>query len=107
MIHPSAKVDKTCVIGPNVVIGENCVIGQGCRIYNSTILSNTIIKGYCLIEGSIIGWKNQIGNWVRINGLSVTGEDVIISNEVLLTGIMVLPHKSIGQNYTQQGTVVM
>ena len=26
IIHPTAKVDTTAVIGPDVVIGENCVV---------------------------------------------------------------------------------
>jgi len=71
------------------------VIGPGCRIYNSTIMSNTKVNGFTLIEGSIIGWKNTIGKWVRISGLTVTGEDVQIKDEVYLNGSMILPHKSI------------
>jgi mannose-1-phosphate guanylyltransferase len=88
------------VIGPNVIIGENCKVGPGCKIYNSTILSGSQIMGFTLISGSIIGWKNTIGRWVRINGLTVTGEDVQVKDEVELNGIMVLPHKSIAQSYT-------
>jgi len=58
------------------VVGANCVIGPGCKIYNSTILARTNVVGYSLIEGSIIGWGNTIGKWTRINGLTVTAEDV-------------------------------
>lgn len=75
-IHPSAEVDPTSVIGPNVVIGERCRVGPGNKIYDATILSKTVIEGYSLVQGSIIGWTNTIGKWVRINGLTVTGEDV-------------------------------
>lgn len=59
-----------------MVIGPNCSIGPGSKIYNSTILANTKLHGYTLIEGSIVGWHNTIGRWVRINGLSVIAEDV-------------------------------
>ena len=107
MIHPSAKVDPSSLLGPNVVIGENCIIGPGCKIYNSTILSNTKVVGHTLIEGSIIGWKNTIGSWVRINGLTVTEEDVQIKDEVHLNGTLVLPHKSLAQSYPTAGTIVM
>jgi mannose-1-phosphate guanylyltransferase len=58
------------------VIGANCVIGPGCKIYNSSILARTKVLGFALIEGSIIGWSNTIGKWARINGLTVTAEDV-------------------------------
>jgi len=95
MVHPSATIDPSSVIGPNVVIGANCHIGPGCKIYNSTILSGTVVQGFTLIQGSIIGWKNTIGRWVRINGLTVTGEDVQVKDECELNGTMVLPHKGI------------
>ena len=92
-IHETAKVDPTTVLGNNVVVGEGVVIGPGCRIYNSTILAHTRIQGYSLIYGSIIGWKNKIGKWVRVCGLSVTGEDVELKDETYLNAISILPHK--------------
>jgi len=107
MIHSSATVDTSSVIGPNVVIGANCVIGPGCKIYNSTILADTKIAGLTLIEGSIIGWKCKIGKWVRINGLTVLGEDVELKDECYLNGTMILPHKAIATNYPTSGTIVM
>ena len=39
-------------------------------------MAETKVLGCSLIEGSIIGWKNTIGKWVRINGLTVIAEDV-------------------------------
>ena len=95
IIHPSAKVDETAVLGPNVVIGADCVIGKGVRIYNSAIFSGTTVHGYSLIEGSIIGWKNTIGSWVRITGLTCTAEDVQIKDESFLDGVKILPHKPV------------
>lgn len=32
LIHPTAKVHKEAVIGPNVTIGEGCTIQKGARI---------------------------------------------------------------------------
>jgi mannose-1-phosphate guanylyltransferase len=58
------------------VIGQDVVVGPGTKIYNATIMSGTKIQGYSVIQGSIIGWKNTIGQWSRIDGLTVTGEDV-------------------------------
>ena len=84
LVHPSAKVDPTAKLGPNVVIGENCEIGPGSRIYNATVMAETKVIGYALIEGSIVGWKDTIGKWVRINGLTVLAEDVQIRDDVYL-----------------------
>jgi len=106
-IHPSAEVDPSSKIGPNVVIGEGVRIGPGCKIYQSTILAGTRIAGFTLIEGSIIGWKNKIGQWVRINGLTVTGEDVEVKDETYLNGTIVLPHKAIATNYPNSGAIVI
>lgn len=76
IVHPSAKVEEGALLGPSVVIGANCHIAAGVKISNSTILSGTKVKANTYIDGSIIGWKNTIGSWVRITGLSCTAEDV-------------------------------
>jgi len=41
LIHESAKVEASAVLGPNVTIGENCVIGKGVRISDSIVLANS------------------------------------------------------------------
>jgi mannose-1-phosphate guanylyltransferase len=107
MIHPSAEVDPTSIIGPNVVIGADCKIGPGNRLQDSTILSKTTISGYSLVSGSIIGWSNTIGKWVRISGLTVTAEDVQFKDELIINGAMILPHKAIATSYPNAGAVVM
>lgn len=76
LIHPSAKVDSSSVIGPNVVIGENVTVQRGARLSDCCILSKTLIKSHAFIRNSIIGWQNIIGQWVRIEGVSVVAEDV-------------------------------
>jgi mannose-1-phosphate guanylyltransferase len=76
IIHKSAVVAEGAVLGPNVVIGADCKIAAGTKISNSTILAGTEVKAHSYIDGSIIGWKNTIGEWVRITGLTCTAEDV-------------------------------
>ena len=76
IIHESARVDDSAELGPNVVIGADCKIDAGVKIQNSTILAGTHVKAHTFIDGSIIGWKNTIGSWVRITGLTCTAEDV-------------------------------
>ncbi len=107
LIDPSAKVDPTAELGPNVVIGANVVVGPGQRIYNTTVMEGTKIGGYGLIEGSIIGWENTIGKWVRINGLTVTAKDVQFKDELYINGALVTPHKGVAANVTQPGTIIM
>lgn len=107
LVDPTATVDPTASLGPNVVVGANCVIGPGVKIYNSTIMEGTKVQGYSLVEGSIIGWQNTIGKWVRINGLTVTAEDVQFKDEVFVNGAMVCPHKGVTTHYPNAGSIVM
>lgn len=95
IIHKSAIIEEGAVLGPNVVIGADCRIAAGTKISNSTILAGTKINAHSYIDGSIIGWKNTIGQWVRITGLTCTAEDVQIANLSHLNGVKVLPHKGI------------
>lgn len=95
IIHPTAVVGEDAILGPNVVIGEGCVIASGAKISNSTILAGTKVNAHSYIDGSIIGWKNTIGSWVRITNLTCTAEDVQIANLSHLSNVKVLPHKGI------------
>uniref|UniRef100_A0A6G1S302 Mannose-1-phosphate guanyltransferase alpha n=1 Tax=Aceria tosichella TaxID=561515 RepID=A0A6G1S302_9ACAR len=67
-IHPTAKVDASSVIGPNVSIMENCIIGPGVRIKDSIILKNALVHPHSLILCSIVGWDCSIGAWARVEG---------------------------------------
>ena len=100
-------MDPTAELGPNVVIGAGVTVGPGERIYNTTVMEGTKIGGYGLIEGSIIGWENTVGKWVRINGLTVTGKDVQLKDELYINGALVTPHKGVAANVTQSGTIIM
>ena len=95
IVHETAEVDPTAQLGPNVVIGAGCKIGAGVRIRNTTILDQTTLKPYSMICDSIIGWKNTVGSWVRITGMTCTGEDVQIKDEACLEGVKILPHKGV------------
>lgn len=84
LIHPSAIIDPTAIIGPNVIIGANCKVGKGVRILNSALFEGAEIKGHTFIKNSIIGWRSIVGSWVRIEGISVLAEDVIVMNEIFI-----------------------
>lgn len=130
-IHPSAIVDSSSVIGPNVSIMENCVIGPGVRIKDSIILQNAIINAHSLVLCSIVGWNCNIGTWVRIEGtpgepdpnqkfakvqnpplfnpdgklnpsVSVLGCNVKISDGTVILNTIVLPHKELARSYKNE-----
>lgn len=98
LIDSTAKIGKNCRIGPNVVIGPNCVIEDGVCIKRSTILANSLVKSHSWIQSSIVGWKCTVGKWVRMENVTVTGEDVIVKDEIYVNGGYILPHKSIGES---------
>ncbi|OII76336.1 nucleotidyl transferase family protein [Cryptosporidium andersoni] len=107
IIHPTSQISKDCLIGPNVVIGKDCIIGKGVRLENCIIFDKTIIEDFSKIKSSIIGWNSRIGKWVRINGLSVFGEDVTINNEAFINSAIILPHKSINSSIIQPDMIIL
>ncbi|KAK4534929.1 hypothetical protein CDCA_CDCA03G0954 [Cyanidium caldarium] len=106
LVDPSARIGSGCRIGPDVVIGANCVIEHGVRLKRSTLLPGCHVKSHTWIASSIIGWGCIIGSWVRIENTSVLGEDVVVHDEVLVNGGIVLPHKSVSEPILQP-TVVL
>ena len=105
IIHPSAEVHPEAQIGPNVVIGANCKVGANSRIRNCVLLEGTQVGNGTLITDCIIGWRNKIGNWVRMTGMTCTAEDIQIKDETLLTNVKILPHKAV--TGTHQDTILM
>lgn len=104
LIHPSAKIGNGCKIGPDVVIGSDCVIGDGTRLINCALLPHSKIGSHSFVSGSIIGWESSIGNWARVDGLSVLGMDVKVKDELHVDKSIVLPHKSV-KNSLSAGTI--
>ncbi|CAD7093638.1 unnamed protein product [Hermetia illucens] len=98
LIDPTAKIGDGCRIGPNVTIGPNVVIEDGVCIKRSTILKEATIKSHSWLDSCIIGWRSTIGRWVRVEGITVLGEDVNVQDELYVNGGQVLPHKSISQS---------
>lgn len=95
LIDPTAKIGNGCRIGPNVTIGPNVVIEDGACIKRCTLLNGAIIKSHSWLDSCIIGWRSIVGRWVRLEGITVLGEDVIVKDEIYINGGQVLPHKSI------------
>lgn len=95
VIDKTAKISNECLIGPNVVIGPGVTIEKGVRIKNAVIMDGTKVNEASYISESIIGWRNTIGKWVRIEGLSVFGEEVTIKDEILIEQNIILPNVTI------------
>lgn len=98
LIDSTAKIGDGCRIGPNVTIGPNVVIEDGACIKRCTILNGAIIRSHSWLESCIIGWRSVVGRWVRLEGITVLGEDVIVKDELYINGGQVLPHKSIANS---------
>ena len=98
LIDETAKIGKDCRIGPNVTIGPGVVLSDGCCIKRSTILKAAVIKEHAWLDGCIVGWRSVVGRWVRMEGTTVLGEDVIVKDELYINGGQVLPHKSISSS---------
>ncbi|XP_031335873.1 mannose-1-phosphate guanyltransferase beta [Photinus pyralis] len=95
LVDPTAVIGAGCQIGPNVTIGPGVVIEDGVCIKRCTILRDAMIKSHSWLENCIIGWRCSIGRWVRMEGSTVLGEDVIVKDELYINGGQVLPHKNI------------
>ncbi|GLJ42482.1 hypothetical protein SUGI_0880430 [Cryptomeria japonica] len=95
IIDNTAKVGDGCLIGPDVAIGPGCVIEAGVRLSRCTIMRGVRIKKHACVSGSIIGWHSTVGQWARVENMTILGEDVHVSDEVYSNGGVVLPHKEI------------
>ncbi|OON18885.1 bacterial transferase hexapeptide repeat protein, partial [Opisthorchis viverrini] len=98
---PTAKIGKDCRIGPNVTIGAHVIIEDGVRISNSAIFSRSVIRSHAWLNNCIVGWRSTVGRWVRIENMTVLGENVRVKDEIFLNGALVLPHNAISQSVTE------
>ncbi|KAJ3703922.1 hypothetical protein LUZ61_007627 [Rhynchospora tenuis] len=98
LVHESAIIGDGCLIGPDVAVGPSCVIEPGVRLSRCSIMKGVKIKKHACISNSIIGWHSTVGQWARIENMTILGEDVHVGDEVYSNGGVVLPHKDIKSN---------
>ncbi|XP_020854824.1 mannose-1-phosphate guanylyltransferase catalytic subunit beta isoform X1 [Phascolarctos cinereus] len=98
LVDPSARIGQNCSIGPNVSLGPGVVVEDGVCIKRCTVLRGAHIRSHSWLDSCIVGWSSRVGQWVRMENVTVLGEDVIVGDELYLNGASVLPHKSIGES---------
>ncbi|OWM70023.1 hypothetical protein CDL15_Pgr025872 [Punica granatum] len=95
LVHESAKIGEGCLIGPDVAIGPGCIIESGVRLSRCTVMRGARVKKHSCISSSIIGWHSTVGQWARVENMTILGEDVHVGDEIYSNGGVVLPHKEI------------
>lgn len=95
LVDETATIGEGCLIGPDVAIGPGCVVESGVRLSRCTVMRGVRIKKHACISSSIIGWHSTVGQWARVENMTILGEDVHVSDEIYSNGGVVLPHKEI------------
>ncbi|KAH9702243.1 NTP transferase domain-containing protein [Citrus sinensis] len=95
LVHESAQIGEGCLIGPDVAVGPGCVVESGVRLSRCTVMRGVRIKKHACISSSIIGWHSTVGQWARVENMTILGEDVHVCDEIYSNGGVVLPHKEI------------
>ena len=105
-VHASAKVHPTAKLGPNVSVAPGARVGPGARLMNCILLDDVEVRDNAVVQNAIVGWKSTIGKWARVQGtvdadsstkitVAILGEDVKVSDEVVVVNCICLPHKEL------------
>uniref|UniRef100_A0A8C4WKT7 GDP-mannose pyrophosphorylase A n=1 Tax=Gopherus evgoodei TaxID=1825980 RepID=A0A8C4WKT7_9SAUR len=129
-LHPTASIDRSAVLGPNVSIGKGVMVGAGVRVRESIILHGASLQDHTCVLNSIVGWDSTIGRWARVEGtpsdpnpndpyakidsetlfrdgrltpsITILGCNVTIPAEVVILNSIVLPHKELSRSFKNQ-----
>ena len=101
VMDPTATVGKGCKLGPDVAIGAGCVVEDGVRLSRCILLEGCRVCAHAVVLDSILGWRSTVGEWTRVEGVSVLGEDVHLSSELCVNGALILPHKTIDTSVSE------
>lgn len=77
MIHPSAVIAKSAIIGDNVKISPFCVIGENTKVGEGAVLGS----GCILADGVQIGANSILGNHVSLEQKVTLDKEVNIGND--------------------------
>ena len=76
MIHPSAVIAESAILGNNVKISPFCVIGENTKVGEGTVLGS----GCILADGVQIGANSILGNHVSLEEKVTLNKEVNIGN---------------------------
>lgn len=71
------------------------------RIERSVLMKGARVQQNTYIADSLLGWGSVVGNWVRVENVTVLGEEVQLDDEIYVNGGLVLPHKRISSSVTE------
>ncbi|ERN08044.1 mannose-1-phosphate guanylyltransferase 1 [Amborella trichopoda] len=106
LIDENAQIGEGCLIGPDVAVGPGCVVESGVRLSRCTVMRGARVKRHACVTGSIVGWHSTVGQWARVENMTILGEDVHVGDEVYSNGGVVLPHKEIKTNINKPEIVM-
>ncbi|XP_019085795.1 PREDICTED: probable mannose-1-phosphate guanylyltransferase 2 [Camelina sativa] len=95
LVDETAEIGDGCLIGPDVAIGRDCVIESGVRLSRCTVMRGAHVKRYSCVSSSIIGWHSTVGQWARVENMSILGKNVNLYDEIYCNGGVVLHNKEI------------
>ncbi|EPS66224.1 hypothetical protein M569_08552 [Genlisea aurea] len=106
LVHDTATIGEGCLIGPDVAVGPGCVVESGVRLSRCTVMRGARIKKHACVSSSIVGWHSTVGQWARVENMTILGEDVHVGDEIYTNGGVVLPHKEIKSNIVKPEIVM-
>ena len=107
LIDPTATVAPDAKIGPNVSIGANVKVMSGARLSNCVVMSASEIRQHARVQDAIVGWEGKVGQWAVVTGGAVLRADIVVGDEVILNGPLVLPHKEVKESVMEVGKIIM
>lgn len=82
---------ESCIVGWSSSVGQWVSVSLGTKVNRFSSPAHSSLRMSRLTPGSIFPQ-------VRMENVSVLGEDVIVNDELYLNGASVLPHKSINES---------
>jgi mannose-1-phosphate guanylyltransferase len=76
---PTAKIDRSAELGPNVVVGAGSTIGPRAKVRNSVLWDNVTIEEDVHVEGAILASGAVIGANAHVDDDSVVGHFTAIA----------------------------
>ncbi len=84
-------LEKEASLGPYAILSESVKVDTGARVRDSIIFEETVIGENCVVEGSIVGERVNVGRETRIGkGSIVAGEIMIEEGTVIEQNSLVL-----------------